>query len=138
MFLAQPEDNNAVYRCEANNKMLSEPLTAEITMAVQCKILIRLDVGFQGSNYRINWGILQKFISFTQSYNFVTDTIHCRLQLNAHSGFLELDLYFGQFLSTAKFQSKSKYDFLVANSNSCNYSRSSLSQSLSKCLYISF
>ena len=120
MFLAQPEDNNAVYRCEANNKMLSKPLTAEITMAVQCKILIRLDVGFHGSNYRINWGILQKFISFTQSYNFVTDTIHCRLQLNAHSGFFQLDLYFGQFLSTAKFRSKSKNDFFLILKGSLN------------------
>ena len=45
MFLAQPEDNNAVYKCEANNKMLSHPLSAEITMSVQCKSLIGLDVG---------------------------------------------------------------------------------------------
>ena len=84
MFLAQPEDNNAVYKCEANNKMLTQPLTAEITLAVQCKILISLNVGLHGSNYQINWGILQKFISFTPSYSFVTNTIHFRLQLNAH------------------------------------------------------
>ena len=37
MFLAQPEDNNAVYRCEAHNIMLKHPLTAEITLSVQCK-----------------------------------------------------------------------------------------------------
>ena len=39
MFLAEPEDNNAVYKCEANNIMLQRPLTAEMTMSVQCKIL---------------------------------------------------------------------------------------------------
>ena len=37
MFLAQPEDNNAVYRCEARNKMISKPLTAQIVMSVLCK-----------------------------------------------------------------------------------------------------
>ena len=37
MFLAQPDDNNAVYRCEANNKMIRKPLTAQIVMSVQCK-----------------------------------------------------------------------------------------------------
>ena len=36
MFLAQPDDNNAVYRCEAKNKMIREPLTAQIVMSVQC------------------------------------------------------------------------------------------------------
>jgi len=35
MFLAQPEDNNAVYKCEANNMMLQQPLNAEITLSVQ-------------------------------------------------------------------------------------------------------
>ena len=40
MFLAQPEDNNAVYKCEANNMMLQQPLNAEITLSVQCKILL--------------------------------------------------------------------------------------------------
>ena len=40
MFLAEPEDNNAVYKCEANNIMLQRPLTAEMTMSVQCKILL--------------------------------------------------------------------------------------------------
>ena len=39
MFLAQPEDNNAVYRCEANNIMLQHPLSSEITLSVQCKFL---------------------------------------------------------------------------------------------------
>ena len=38
MFLAQPEDNNAVYKCEANNIILQQPLSAEITLSVQCKI----------------------------------------------------------------------------------------------------
>ena len=42
MFLAQPEDNNAVYKCEANNIMLQQPLSAEITLSVQCKILVML------------------------------------------------------------------------------------------------
>ena len=37
MFLAQPDDNNAAYRCEAKNRMVAEPLTAEIVMSVQCK-----------------------------------------------------------------------------------------------------
>lgn len=40
MFLAQPEDNNAVFRCEANNMMLKQPLTAETTLSVQCKYLL--------------------------------------------------------------------------------------------------
>jgi len=35
MFLAQPDDNNAVYRCEAKNRMVAEPLIAEIVMSVQ-------------------------------------------------------------------------------------------------------
>jgi hypothetical protein len=38
MFLAQPDDNNAVYRCEAKNRMVTQPLTAEIVMSVQCKL----------------------------------------------------------------------------------------------------
>ena len=42
MFLAQPDDNNAVYRCEAKNRMVVEPLTAEIVMSVQCKSLLLL------------------------------------------------------------------------------------------------
>ena len=37
MFLAQPDDNNAAYRCEAKNTMIREPLTAQIVMSVQCK-----------------------------------------------------------------------------------------------------
>ena len=37
MFLAQPEDNSAVYRCEASNMMLQQPLTAEISLSVQCE-----------------------------------------------------------------------------------------------------
>ena len=40
MFLAQPEDNNAVYRCEANNIMLKHPLQAQITLSVQCKWIL--------------------------------------------------------------------------------------------------
>lgn len=35
MFLAQPDDNNAAYRCEAKNTMIREPLTAQIVMSVQ-------------------------------------------------------------------------------------------------------
>ena len=38
MFLAQPDDNNAVYRCEAKNRMVAQPLVAEIVMSVQCKL----------------------------------------------------------------------------------------------------
>ena len=38
MFLAQPDDNNAVYRCEAKNKMISKPLTAQIVMSILCKL----------------------------------------------------------------------------------------------------
>ena len=40
MFLAQPEDNNAVYRCEANNIMLKHPLQSQITLSVQCKLFV--------------------------------------------------------------------------------------------------
>jgi len=35
MFVAAPDDNNAVYRCEAKNLMIIHPLTAEIRMSVQ-------------------------------------------------------------------------------------------------------
>ncbi len=36
-FVAAADDNNAKYRCEAANVMLTEPLAAEIVMAVFCK-----------------------------------------------------------------------------------------------------
>ena len=39
MFVAAPDDNNAVYRCEAKNLMIIEPLSAEIRMSVQCKLI---------------------------------------------------------------------------------------------------
>ena len=57
MFLAEPEDNNAVYKCEANNIMLQRPLTAEMTMSVQCKILLESSPSvlvFLGTNYQQN------------------------------------------------------------------------------------
>ena len=34
----QPDDNNAVYRCEAKNRMVAAPLTAEIVMSVQVMV----------------------------------------------------------------------------------------------------
>ena len=36
-FIAGSDDNNAKYRCEASNIMVSSPLAAEMVMSVQCK-----------------------------------------------------------------------------------------------------
>ena len=41
-FVFQPDDNNAVYRCEAKNRMVAQPLTAEIVMSVQVIMIIML------------------------------------------------------------------------------------------------
>jgi hypothetical protein len=40
-FVAAPDDNNAKYRCEASNVMVTEPLLAEIVMSVFCKLPFR-------------------------------------------------------------------------------------------------
>lgn len=39
-FLAATEDNNAKYRCESKNELSTEPLTAEIVLSVQCKLIV--------------------------------------------------------------------------------------------------
>ena len=44
MFLAQPDDNDAEYRCEASNKMTHQPLSSKIVMAVQCKRYYQLSL----------------------------------------------------------------------------------------------
>ena len=36
-FVAGADDNDAVFRCEASNKLVPEPMSAEIVLAVQCK-----------------------------------------------------------------------------------------------------
>lgn len=36
-FIAASDDNNAKFRCEAKNEMNPTPMSAEITLAVQCK-----------------------------------------------------------------------------------------------------
>ena len=43
-FVFQPDDNNAVYRCEAKNRMVAQPLTAEIVMSVQVLMIIMMMV----------------------------------------------------------------------------------------------
>ena len=37
-FVAASEDNNAKYSCEARNEMSVETMTAQIVLAVQCKL----------------------------------------------------------------------------------------------------
>ena len=37
-FVAAADDNNAAFRCEVSNLMLAAPYTAQIVMAVQCKL----------------------------------------------------------------------------------------------------
>ena len=36
-FLAAAEDDAAVFRCEASNRLSPEPMTAEIVLSVQCE-----------------------------------------------------------------------------------------------------
>ena len=36
-FVAQSEDNNAKYKCEARNEMSVETMTAQIVLSVHCK-----------------------------------------------------------------------------------------------------
>ena len=37
VFTVQPNDNEAVYRCEASNLVTSSPLTTEVKLIVQCE-----------------------------------------------------------------------------------------------------
>ena len=37
VFTVQPNDNEAVYRCEASNLVTSTPLTAEVKLIVECE-----------------------------------------------------------------------------------------------------
>ena len=37
IFIVQPNDNEAVYSCEASNLVTPEPLKAEVKLTVQCK-----------------------------------------------------------------------------------------------------
>lgn len=65
-------------RCSPTRSLPRSPCLSSV------RVLSASMLGFQGSNYQNNWGIWKHFISFTSSYNFVTNTIHFRLQLNAH------------------------------------------------------
>ena len=37
IFTVQPQDNNAIYKCQASNSMTKEPLTTEVKLTVQCE-----------------------------------------------------------------------------------------------------
>ncbi len=37
LFTVMPNDNEAVYRCEASNRVTPQPLIAEVKLTVQCK-----------------------------------------------------------------------------------------------------
>ena len=39
VFTVRPNDNEAVYRCEASNRVTPKPLTTQVKLTVQCKYL---------------------------------------------------------------------------------------------------
>ena len=52
ILTVQPNDNEAVYRCEASNLVTPEPLKAEIKLIVQCKL------AFTGSSTSLQCGLV--------------------------------------------------------------------------------